>query len=323
MDDVIISQQFQPLYADLLPEDAFHIKKPLLAHYTTIQGLENILARNEVWFSNPLFMNDLEEVRFGILEGNRLAMQSEEIANACQSPGRAAAFRHYFSHYFGQFDTHHAFDIYVFCMSEHRRDDNDGLLSMWRGYGGNGNGAALVFDTARINVLESSPLIIADVRYATRDARMQWLNTLVSKLAAILSASNVPDEKLFIPAYQLFERIKLFALFTKHQGFKEEQEWRVVYLPDRDPNKRLEPMFHYAISPRGIEPKLKLRVAPIEGVIGSDLSLAKLIDRIILGPTNSSPLVRSAVLRMFDRLSLPELKPKLWTSSIPFRSIGA
>jgi hypothetical protein len=68
MDEQEIMQRFQPLWADLRPEDTFAAKKPLLAHYTTIQTLEKILASNEVWFSNPLFMNDIEEVRFGILQ---------------------------------------------------------------------------------------------------------------------------------------------------------------------------------------------------------------------------------------------------------------
>jgi hypothetical protein len=53
MDDAEVSQLFLPLWADLRPEDAFQNKKPLLAHYTTIQVLEKILTSNELWFSNP------------------------------------------------------------------------------------------------------------------------------------------------------------------------------------------------------------------------------------------------------------------------------
>ena len=64
MDDIEIIKMFQPLWADLRPEDAFAVKKPLLAHYTTIQTLEKILSSSEVWFSNPLFMNDLDRTSF-------------------------------------------------------------------------------------------------------------------------------------------------------------------------------------------------------------------------------------------------------------------
>lgn len=38
-------------------------------------------------------MNDLEELRFGMIEGNNLVMQSEEIAKAWETLERAAEFR--------------------------------------------------------------------------------------------------------------------------------------------------------------------------------------------------------------------------------------
>ena len=310
MEDEALMGLFQPLYSDLRLEEAFHIKKPLLAHYTTVEVLEKILLMNEVWFSNPLFMNDLEEVRFGILEGNNLVTQSQEIAKACKTTERATSFRQWFAHYFGEFDMQHLSNTYVFCTSEHDPNDSDGLLSMWRGYGDNGNGVAIVFDTGQLNVLENSPLTIAAVTYATTEARLTWLQELLSKFVKILSTSDIPDEKLYIAAYSLFERIKQFALFTKHHGFKEEKEWWVVYMPDRDHQKKLEAMFHYAIGPRGVEPKLKFKILPLEGVTTADLSLTKITERIIMGPTSSSPLASTAARRMFDLLKHPELKSK-------------
>jgi hypothetical protein len=56
---------------------------------------------------------------------------------------------------------------YVFCLSEHAKDDTDGRLSMWRGYGGNGSGAAIVFDTAKIAAREEMSLVIRHVHYGT------------------------------------------------------------------------------------------------------------------------------------------------------------
>lgn len=176
MDEQEIMQRFQPLlWADWRPEDTFAAKKPLLAHYTTIQTLEKILASNEVWFSNPLFMNDIEEVRFGILEANEIVSASYRLVDACRTQERALLFKNHFTHYSNQFASPsllkadnqivvapgllpspalspYILDTYVFCLSNHSSDDNDGRLSMWRGYGANGNGACIVFDTAQINV---------------------------------------------------------------------------------------------------------------------------------------------------------------------------
>jgi hypothetical protein len=85
-------------------------------------------------------------------------------------------------------------------MTEHDRDNNDGLLSMWRGYGANGNGVAIVFDTAQINPLPNSPLTVATVNYDTTDGRMAWLKKLLSTFSGILSAADIPKDKLHISA---------------------------------------------------------------------------------------------------------------------------
>lgn len=172
-----------------------------------------------------------------------------------------------------------------------------------------------------MNALETSPLIISAVTYDATDARRTWLQDLITKFVQILDAKDIPNERLHIGAYYLFERIKLFALFTKHHGFKVEREWRVVYMPDRDRDRKLEPMFQYAIGARGIEPILKFKVLPIEGVTAADLSLTKITDRIIMGPTLSSPIANATAMRMFDVLNHPHLKSKLRASTIPFRSI--
>jgi hypothetical protein len=160
------------------------------------------------------------------------------------------------------------------------------------------------------------------VIYGTRKERLDWLNELLSKFEKILSSANIPDDKLYLAAFYLFDRIKLFALFTKHHGFKEEDEWRLVYIPERDVEKKFEPMFQYFIGPRGIEPKLKFKVVPIKGLTTDDLSLTKLTDRIILGPSMSSPLAYATVSRMLDVLKHSGLKSKLRGSTIPFRALS-
>ena len=60
MSDQEVLKLFEPLWADLKGDDSYPAKRPLLAHYTSMVVLEAILRDNEVWFSNPLFMNDLE-----------------------------------------------------------------------------------------------------------------------------------------------------------------------------------------------------------------------------------------------------------------------
>jgi len=159
MNDQEVSNLFEPLWADLKGNDSYPARRPLLAHYTSMVVLEAILRDNEVWFSNPLFMNDLEEVRFGINEGASLFLASQEIDSACGSQQRSNMLKAAFKYWYDQFANEHVLDTYVFCLSEHIKEDTDGLLSMWRGYGGNGSGAAIVFDTAKLSpcLLYTSP----------------------------------------------------------------------------------------------------------------------------------------------------------------------
>lgn len=321
MESLEIYKAFRLLYDDVLEEDQFYIKKPLLAHYTSLSALEKILETDEVWFSNPLFMNDLEEIRFGVLRGVEIVLQDQEVKDACGSIPRAQLFTQHFDHYFQTFENKHAFDTYVFCLSEHSPEDQDGMLSMWRGYGSNGNGAAIIFDTGQFRAVEHSPLIISKVHYGSGEQRIALLKETVSKCARILRETKIPDDKLYIAAHALFERIKVFSLFSKHRGFIEEREWRMVYVKERDQNNTFAPMLHYWIGPRGVEPKLRLKVAPIKGLTADDLSLSKIVERIILGPSLSSPLAKTAFLRMLDKLNKPLLKEKIHASTIPFRPV--
>lgn len=261
MEDADLRKLFDSLYADVKPEAQFSHSLPLLAHYTTIQTVELIIKFKEMWFSNPLYMNDLEEVRFGLIEGERAVANSSDLTMALGTPERRNLFLHAFNFYGVDYIENYLTDTYVLCFSEHDRADNDGKLSMWRGYGGHGSGAAIVIDTAKFSTLPTSPLILAAVEYETTEGRREWLSKKVTEFSKLLAAHNVPDQQLHVPALVLLERIRLAALFSKHKGFNEEKEWRVVYMRERDLNKVFDPMLGYSTGAQGIEQRLKFRIA--------------------------------------------------------------
>ena len=114
----------------------------LLAHYTSVETVEQILRNEEIWFSNPLYMNDLEEMRAGILLANQIFPRFAQEAG--KTPDRIKILNEAFGHYAAVLNQETALDTYVFCLCQHDHKDTDGLLSMWREYGRRGNGAALV-----------------------------------------------------------------------------------------------------------------------------------------------------------------------------------
>jgi DUF2971 family protein len=299
--------------------DQWPEKKPLLAHYTSLDVPENILKNDEVWFSNPLFMNDLEEVRFGFLEGARIFKENQAMRDAWKSDVRIGTFITNLDHYIKYYDETHLLDTYVFCFSEHEPGNTDGVLSMWRGYGGNGRGAAIVFDTSKINYLSESPLDLARVTYGSPAERRSMLDATAKAFAMILDQTSIPDDKVYLVAHVVCEFIKRFALFTKHIGFQEEREWRAVYMIEKDSDKQLQRMLHYHNGPRGVEPKLKLKIGQIPNVLAGDISLDKIVASILLGPSTSSLLARRSVDRMLEVIKKASLKDRLYSSTIPLR----
>jgi hypothetical protein len=311
---------FSPLWTDVDSDQTFPSKRPLLAHYTSLDTLERILVSNEMWFSNPLYMNDWEELIFGITEGAAAFRVHKGIRLACGDDSRYAILLEAFEKQLREFDQVHAFDTYIICFCEHDETDTDGILSMWRGYGDNGRGAAVVIDTSKLNAVPESPFIISRVVYGSRKQRVDWIEEKLTQFTDLLKNASVPNDYLWVAAWVILERLKIFSIFTKHSGFREEREWRFVYLRQRDRSNTFLPMLGYAIGKRGLEPKLKLTVAPFAG-LAADLSLEKLINRIILGPSTSNVFSMQTVIRMLEVLGRNSLTGRISTSSTPFRPV--
>jgi hypothetical protein len=327
MTDQEIGALFVPLHNALNDDFVWLVNNhPLLAHYTSISVIEQILRSEEVWFSNPLFMNDLEEMRFGMLEGKRLFDESDAVKQFSGSQTRADRMRSDFNFFFTQFDREHAIDVYVFCLSEHDPKNTDGLLSMWRGYGAHGNGAALIFNTHFITApKENSPIALTRVSYASRETRLSWLQAQIEQWcnALMTSSTAIPDDKLYIVAYQFFSLVKLFALKFKHDGFQEEREWRLIYMADRDPQGIfLKERFGYIIGSRGVEPKLKFKIQPLPIDPRDTWTFATILEAIILGPSVASPLARASVVRMLENMGKADFAKKVISSTIPLRPIN-
>jgi hypothetical protein len=314
-----ITQLYAPIYQRFGNEELFSSERPLLAHYTSIDVMQKILEHEEVWFSNPLFMNDWEEMRFGMIEGTRLVTEQANLLVAGETSERATAIERHYNILQSKYQNEGAFDTYIFCLSQHRPEDNDGLLSMWRGYGGQGRGAAIVFDANQLTLIPTSPLLIAKISYASTPGRLADMSALIAQWARITREANLPMEQLHFASWHAYSMVLNFALTTKHVGFGEEQEWRVIYTADRDVAGLLRHCLGHQITSNGVEPKLKYRIGHIADVTAPDFALEKLVGRIILGPSLSSPLAFKSVTRMFENMNKPGYIPKLRASSIPFR----
>lgn len=310
---------FKGLYDDLEKQRNFATDRPFLAHYTSVQTLEQILLNKQLWFAHPLSMNDRSEITYGLRSGMQLFVESKKIEQACKNSPRWETLRSALLHYMMHYEDKYILDTYVACFSEHDPGDTDGLLSMWRAYGANGNGAAIVFDTSKIPELDDFPIILAPVAYLEPNARNSHLKSYLSTIATVLANNNIPDNLLYIAAHAYFERLKLFSLFVKHHGFNEEREWRAVYMPDRDERGTLKKMIGYSISSRGVEPRLKLEIDALASELGQNFTLDNLISQILIGPTQASGIQRSSMRKLLLAVGSPDLVDRCVYSNIPFR----
>lgn len=298
----------------------------LLAHYTSVDVIEQVLKNSEVWFANPLYMNDLQEMRLGIFLANQLFPSYANQAvdgDRERSQALITSFNQLVSH----LEQETAIDTYIFCLCRYDHERPDGLLSMWREYGAKGEGAALVFNLQKVTFRTAGPLLIAHVVYANDHERIQQLHAHLAAWAEITKALAIPTENLGVAAYWAFVFCKLIALTTKHHGFSEENEVRVIHTPENDPLGYLKPFLHYHVGPRGVEPKLKFKFgsiirptapnAPVDEFTTGRLE--DLLEFFLLGPTVSSLLARRAFIRMLERNNLAQFADRVRTSTIPLR----
>jgi len=141
----------------------------------------------------------------------------------------------------------------------------------------------------------------------------------LQQFALALQRAGGPIANMSRAAALLFERIKLFALFTKHRGFHEEREWRIVYLREQDRDGLFTQQLHYAIGDRGIEPRLRFSTDALGKDPASRPHLEQMVRRIILGPVLATPLALRSVERMLE-LYQPAWADRVARSSTPYRA---
>ncbi len=317
---MLIEERFAPLFEAIEYGGGLDEGPELLAHYTSSTVLIKILENEEIWFSSPFLMNDYEELIFGVDLG--LAILKDRIAIERQmltDPQRANLLGT-IQNIHSEFLSNRAREIFICCFSEHEPDSDDGKLSMWRAYGGNGKGAALVFDARKMYSPEQkSPIQYAKVSYRTRIEREHDIHRLVDVFFGFLRNTTITDQLLSSSAAHIFLALLHLAAISKHKGFEGEAEWRFIYWRDFDPKNLLTKYLSYFDGPNGVEPKFKLKIQPDAGIGIDEFRLEEIVKKIIIGPSAHKQLAEDATRLMVAELGLPTLSSKIVVSSIPLR----
>lgn len=284
-------------------------------HYTSAAVAVSIIKNKQIWMRNAMTMNDFSEVQYGLdlLFAAYRGKVGELFKESLESvfPGVCSKFEK-------TFDSLHSSlkrDTYLTCFSRHRVKENGlGRLSMWRAYGGQ-NGVALVVNSdvfsLRTNSLGaySSPVL-----YANQLVFDKWFGQV---------AENIQRENAFFRRRgevdfqnRIFNLCRFAVLCTKHPGFAEEEEWRVIY----SLKERSDKLYRDVEIVRGVPQivyKLPLKDHPAEGLVG--LEIPKLFNRIIIGPTDNAFATYEALVELLDKAGVADAGNKVFESQIPLR----
>lgn len=317
-----------------------------LYHYTTWEGLLGILGSQSLWATNYKFVNDYSEL---VLFRDKLISLVHPYASETvkeiikqfphvkgkvnEKGGIEEVIRHEAkalvdAQYSALGDVGVQIYILSFCGQHSNRDINDnGLLSQWRGYG-KGGGAALVFDTKKLEDIldleasrfEYSGVYLADVVYSDDELKLrkelsQDLSVIADVVKEFFDFDTFCNRK-FVDASKAFHPFVRCISRYKHYGFREENEVRVIALPtviDGELERRakadgvtLRPEKEVRFREKGGQ-----RVPYIDLFDSTDIQLP--IDRIIIGP-HTEKVARAEAL--CARLGKTDVK--ITCSDIPF-----
>lgn len=289
-------------------------------HYTTADSFMKILASKSIWMRNARGMNDISEVinghariRAALLSDGRI----ERLRTALDAihPSQPAS-----AQILSLVDGHARSlltETYITCVSEHDpSEDLIGRLSMWRAYTQNSVGVGVVLNTqafkSESDVLRAYSSPVAYLNDADVAAEVdQVISNLVRERRWL--AAQAP-QTIVNWGFSMF----LFGMTClKHPGFAEEREWRIVHNPTLYSSQEVCPE---VVAIGGIPQriyKIPLKDYPDQGFVGA--SPDRLIERVIVGPSNYGPIVRQALVDCMTKAGIRNPENRVINSDIPLR----
>lgn len=295
----------------------------LLSHYCgPLTNLRSILESRQLWMSTAHKLNDQQEIKFLIRKAGHVFnefFKQRSDTYPDDEFGDLFEKRIKKNKDFYEAEAIGTFFASFSLVDESMGEAEDGRLSMWRAYGDDGRGAALQFDAQKIMAPKcGGPFLFGPVKYLTHEeahARAEEIVRLASDFFALKGHSITRES-----AIEFADNLMLWfwneALFTKHCGFREETEWRLVYLPLLDSNGEVR-LLMVDETARPEDRKLKLDLSgtgPDEG-----WNLRDLLVSIGFGPQiELSSVDEPTLLKISELFGKGDMSGKLQFSEISY-----
>jgi hypothetical protein len=212
------------------------IQDSLLWHFTRLSAFEAMIREQQVWLSDLTRSNDEDEIRFAL---RRVSNVLAAITPGWTNPAHARIVERVASDVIVSLDDRHA--LYGFCMSEERD-----LVHHWGAYGGglqvrpdpDDPFVAIGFDAAAMaNPLELTeewpPVFLFNVVFGDAPAQSlcnYWAIKARKTFEVLDSGATAMTSS---DAEALLKQCLMFACaLAKAEGWRGEEEFRLLYLPD-------------------------------------------------------------------------------------------
>lgn len=287
-------------------------------HYTSAQSALEILQSKCVWMRNATCMNDYNEMRYGLrCLIDAFQTDAGTAFNAALDdcyPNLAKDLDDKFTAVAPHLIEH----TYISCISEHSDDEElYGRLSMWRAYGSS-TGVALVFNNGPFVRPSSAHCIwTTPVAYIGASGVRGQIQTIADQMNEQRDLLKTLSREVLLDAVY---RTLIFAVVSsKHEGFKEEREWRAVHLPMIWPtNIERLPLDQVALG--GVpQPIFKIPMVdyPEDGFYGA--TIPDLINRVIVGPTQYPAATRTAFAQVLGKAGVQNPLDRVHCSDVTLR----
>lgn len=276
--------------ADLFVLPSVEALKPkTLSHYTSLDGFLSIIQQSQLRASNILFLNDKEEMSYGIKVARDL-LEEVEVRQGTKKPdGRGKHLRL----------LEELPDVYACCFCA-----EPDMLSQWRGYGGGGQSVSIQFDTEKLEQLAAGMTFnLRQVLYG-RAAAMEMLRKRLQEVDTDIPLVQIIFETLDLKSDDFRREVILdMSPQFKNHAFQEEREWRVI--AKASAVKRVE----YRVRDNVVVPFI---------TIGAEDSRLP-IERVTVGPGKDAALTRKSISNFLAKSEFYR-DVDVTISSIPFRT---
>lgn len=188
-----------------------------LSHYTSLDGFLNIIKESQIRASNILFLNDTEEMKYGIEVAKDVLNEIEQARS--DAPIKRASQR---------LSTPSSIpDVYACCFCE-----EPDMLSQWRGYGATGQSVSIQFDADQLSAIaRAQEFELHPITYGRKQAMKLLRERLAgaeSTAAIVRALMNTKEEEVYTADDARRNAVLDLAPRFKNDAFSEEQEWRII-----------------------------------------------------------------------------------------------